>query len=102
MLDEHWQGRDRFELSGDPRTPLPLPEGVDCYAIAGTLAGGVVGELAGDGLVPEDSALGVHHDPDLTLAFEDGHSWTGEGVGHLDLLDRPEVYQTLRSWLTPA
>ena len=102
VLDEHWQERDRFELGDDPRSPLPLPDGVACYAIAGTLAGGVVGELTGDGLVPEDSALGEHDDPDLTLAFAEAHKWTGEGVGHLDLLDRAEVYEAMRSWLSTA
>jgi len=102
VLDEHWQGRDRFELGSDPRTPLPLPDGIACYAVAGILAGGVVGDIAGDGLVPVDSALGAHDDPDLTLALPEDHQWTGEGVGHLDLLDRPEVYQTVRAWLASA
>ncbi len=34
LLDEDWQGRDRFAHGHDTRTPLPLPDGVDCYAIA--------------------------------------------------------------------
>lgn len=101
VLDEHWQGRDRFEHGADPRSPLPLPDGVSCYAIAGTLPGGV-GELGGDGLVPEDIALGRHDDPELSLAFPEAHQWTGDGVNHLDLLDDAEVYETLRSWLSPV
>src|SRR5690606_10057172 len=31
IVDEHWQGRERFEIGRDARTPVPLPEGVDCY-----------------------------------------------------------------------
>jgi len=102
VLDEHWQGLDRFELGDDPRSPLPLPDGVACYAIAGVLTGGVVGGLGGDGLVPVDSALGQHDEPELALAFPVAHKWTGEGVGHLELLNRVEVYETIRSWLAPA
>jgi len=101
VLDEHWQGRERFGRDSDRRSPLPLPDGVDCYAIAGILANEIVGELNGDGIVPADSAFGLHDEPDLTLAFEDAHKWTGMGVGHLDLLGRAEVYETIHSWLSP-
>src|SRR5688572_2486417 len=38
VLDEHWQGRDRFAHGADPRCACPLPAGVRCYAIAGTLS----------------------------------------------------------------
>jgi pimeloyl-ACP methyl ester carboxylesterase len=74
---------------------FPLPDGVACYAAAATLAPGPIG----DGLVPLASALGRHRRPDKTLAFPDGHTWVGPGLGHFDLLDRPEVYAQLRAWL---
>jgi hypothetical protein len=96
VLDEHWSGRDRFEGGDDRRTPLPLPDGVACFAAAGTLAGG------GDGLVPVKSALGVHERAPLTLAFPDPHKWVGSGAGHFDLLDRPDVYDQVRGWLADA
>ena len=32
IVDEHWQGRDRFARARDHRTPVPLPEQVACYA----------------------------------------------------------------------
>jgi pimeloyl-ACP methyl ester carboxylesterase len=51
VLDEHWEGRDRFAMSRDLRTPLPLPTGVACYAIAGTTATGPAAKLAADGAV---------------------------------------------------
>jgi pimeloyl-ACP methyl ester carboxylesterase len=100
VLDEHWQGRDRFAHGSDTRHPLPLPEGVECYAIAATTAPEDRGKLPGDGLVPLDSALGRHHKPELTLAFPEAHQWIGFGMGHLALLNRAEVYATIRRWLS--
>jgi hypothetical protein len=100
VLDEHWEGRDRFGHGGDDRTPLPLPEGVSCYAIAGTKAlPGAAGRLPGDGLVPVDSALGRHARPELTLAFPPGHQWIAHRTSHVELLGSAEVYATLRGWL---
>lgn len=99
VLDEHWQGRDRFARSPDTRTPLPLPGGVDCYAIAASTSTQSARRLSGDGLVSVDSALGRHARPELALAFPDAHQWIGLGMGHLDLLGRPEVYDTIRRWL---
>jgi len=100
LLDEDWQGRDRFAHGGDSRWPLPLPDGVGCYAIAATTAPEAGGKLPGDGLVTVDSALGRHREPARTLAFSEAHQWIGFGMGHLDLLDQPEVYSKLESWLS--
>jgi pimeloyl-ACP methyl ester carboxylesterase len=100
VLDEHWGGRDRFAHAGDPRSRLQLPDGVECYAIAATTAAKARRKLPGDGLVSVDSALGRHARPELTLAFPEAHQWIGYGMGHLDLLDRAEVYAMLRRWLS--
>jgi len=100
VLDEHWEGRDRFAHGSDLRSRLELPDGVRCYAIAATKASEADGERPGDGLVPVDSALGRHERPELTLGFPDAHQWIGFGMGHLDLLSRAEVYATIRSWLS--
>lgn len=102
VLDEHWEGRDRFERCEDLRTPLPLPAGVDCYAIAGTTAPKPGGRLPGDLLVPLASALGQCERPELSLEFPDSHRWVGFGITHLDLLDRLDVYERIRSWLEPV
>jgi pimeloyl-ACP methyl ester carboxylesterase len=99
VLDEHWHGRGRFALEVDRRTALPLPEGVACYAIAGTTARGPARTLASDGMVPVASALGQCPRPELTLAFPEANRWIAFGTGHLDLLDRPEVYAKIASWL---
>lgn len=100
VLDEHWRGKGRFESGDDTRSPLALPEGVACYAVAGLRAGGLGGVIGGDGIVSVRSALGVHDKPELSLGFPDTHTWTASGVSHLGLLDRPKVYETLRSWLS--
>jgi pimeloyl-ACP methyl ester carboxylesterase len=99
VLDEHWEGRERFAHAGDPRSPVRLPDGVECYAIAATTAPSARSKLPGDGLVSVDSALGRHRKPELTLAFPKAHQWIGFGMGHLDLLSRAEVYARLRRWL---
>jgi hypothetical protein len=111
VLDEHWEGRDRFAKTGDPRRRLELPAGVRAYAIAGSLAFGEPTKgsearkraplrIPGDGMVPVDSALGRHAKPALLLRFPEAHQWVAFGTGHLDLLSRPEVYEKVRGWLS--
>ncbi len=100
VLDEHWEGRNRFAHGHDVRSRIELPAGVQCYAVAATKATEAGGKPQGDGLVPVDSALGRHEKPELTLGFSEAHQWIASGMGHLDLLSRAEVYATIRSWLS--
>lgn len=100
VLDEHWQGRDRFAHGSDQRSPLALPTEVRCYAIAGSLSTAPGGRLRGDGMVSVASALGTHASRELTLAFPEAHRSIALGTGHIDLLGSPAVYATIRSWLT--
>jgi pimeloyl-ACP methyl ester carboxylesterase len=99
VLDEDWQGFDRFEHAGDLRHPVQLPEGVASYAIAASL-GTKTGDLFGDGIVPVNSALGRHEDPKLTLSFSPSRQWIGYGMNHLDLLSRRSVSKQIECWLT--
>ena len=105
LLDEDWEGRDRFEHKGDARRAVPLPERVQCFAIAAT-TGKRVGDLRdrvlGDGIVPLSSALGRHKEPRFALSFAADRQWVGYGMNHLDLLGRQEVYEQIRSWLGPG
>lgn len=96
LLDEHWRGCDRFRHSPDRRKPLPLPKRVRCFTVAASIDRNYT---IGDGLVSVDSALGRHEDPNLTLAFAARNQWIGHGLNHWDLLDHPEVYKRMRSWL---
>ncbi len=103
LLDAHWQGASRFDHR-DHRTPVPLPAGVVCFALASTVggrnsAGALLGNLSGDGLVPVHSALGRHKNADFDLGLPESHTWLGHGISHLDLLSDPVVYRRLLAWL---
>jgi pimeloyl-ACP methyl ester carboxylesterase len=89
-------------ITEDEQEFVPLPQEVECYALAATLGkrrGRVAERLVGDGLVPLDSALGRHKDATRTLALPEDRQWVGYEMGHLELLGRPEVYAQLRKWL---
>jgi hypothetical protein len=100
LLDE--AGADRFSRQAPPPVTVPLPRGTRSHALAGTLgqaSGGVKTALLGDGLVPLDSALGRHPDPQRCLAFPPERQWVGEGLGHLALLSDAAVFERLRQIL---
>jgi len=104
VLDEHWQGRHRFQRLPDGRSPVPLPEGVRCHAIAATIApaaptltGAVLGPS--DGLVPLDSAMGRHPDPQHALRFARRSQWVVRDTSHLGLLNEPRVLRRMAGWL---
>ena len=89
---------------------VPLPRDVACYTIAATLAKrpqparatGVLTtakSLLGDGLVPLASALGDDADPARNLGVAAERRFVGYGMSHLDLLNRSEVGERVRSWL---
>lgn len=103
LVDEDWKEGDRFTRGDHRRAFLPLPEGVACFSLAGSLStkeGRLPGRLLGDGLVPVRSALGRHANPRRSLAFEPSRQHVIHGANHLDLLDRPDVYDQLKRWLS--
>jgi len=105
LVDEDWEERGRFKRSDGIPTTVPLPKGVACYAIAGTIgkkAGRLGARLVGDGIVPLESALGRHPDVQLALKFDESRQWVARSTGHLDLLSRPEVYAQIKRWLAAA
>lgn len=100
LLDEDWQGKDRFTRAG--RHHVPLPTGVACYAVAAAIAkhpGGPAQRWLGDGLVPLDSALGRGAEGHNSLAIPPNRQWVGFGMNHLDLLHNKKVYTQLKRWL---
>lgn len=101
LLDDDWQGRDRFDASPDLRQPVPLPEGVQCYAMAAATGKrtGALTDMLGDGIVPVNSALGRHKDPQRALSFAKSRQWVAYGTNHFDLLSGPAVYQRIQRWL---
>jgi hypothetical protein len=93
---------DRFAHGKDTRTPVPLPPGIEAFAIAGLAAerdDGVKARLLGDGLVPLASALGEHRARAFHLTFDDAHRWVARDTNHLQLQTSPVVYERVRGWL---
>lgn len=81
---------------------VPLPSGVKCYAAAAVRAAKrsrLSERLIGDGLVTLDSALGRHRDKARVLAIPRNRQWVGYGMGHRELLSRPEAYSQISAWL---
>ena len=102
LRDEEWSGSDRFAYRADNRLPMPLPDGVACFAMAAALGetpAACKGKLLGDSLVPLASALGRHRRAEYDLGIPDDRTWVGYGMNHLELLSRLEVYDQLRTWL---
>jgi len=105
ILDEDWQGTDRFDLAKDQRKAVPLPDSVTCFCVAATTAekrGPLADRLIGDGLVPVNSALGRHGEAHKAIAFDSDHQWITYRMNHMALLSRPEVTRKIIEWLTPA
>ena len=103
LLEQDWGARDRYApMRKDPRTPLPLPAGVECYTAAAlrTENGDTrSARLLGDGLVPLASALGEHRDERFALDFPRDHRWVGTGLSHFDLVSSPRMLARLERWL---
>lgn len=100
VLDDDWNGRDRFAHGEPLPLSLPLPPGVACFAVAATI-GNSEGDLkdrmlAGDGLVPLASAKGEHADPARTLPLT--HAVVVK-TNHMQLLASAEVQALLLRWL---
>ena len=98
IRESDWRDVEHVDVGHDPRTPTPLPRGVRCYAVAGTV-GAEAGVLAGDGIVPIDSALGRHRDAAFALAFDE--AVVVNDCHHVALMSQPQVYALLKRWLAP-
>lgn len=93
LIDEDWQQGDRFEYSEQRPRLVKIPEGIECFAVAGVLTDK---HCIGDGLVPLDSAFGKAGNEAL---FDESRCFRFEGVGHLELLRRPDVCSVIEEAL---
>ncbi len=105
LLAQDWTSQGRFDAAPATRTPVPLPPGVQCFALAAsTSAPGssrshqLRDHWVGDGLVPLASALGQHPDASLQLAFAPENQAIVHEMGHLQLLTDGRVTQRLLAW----
>lgn len=100
LLDDDWDGHDRFAHGVALPQWVPLPPGVAGFALAATIGkreGDMADRmLAGDGLVPVASALGRHPDPGRTLKMESAVLYQ---TNHMQLLSSGEVRERLLAWL---
>jgi pimeloyl-ACP methyl ester carboxylesterase len=102
VLDADWVGQDRFAHGAALPQTLPLPDGVQCFAVAATIGAEtdtLIQRLAGDVLVPLASALGQHPDPQRTLHFAATGQQTVYRTNHMQLLGSSAVYELLLAWL---
>jgi len=100
LVDADWAKRVPGKTSNLPRH-IPLPEKIACYSIAGTLANAsekTHNRILGDGLVPLNSALGLH--PDRTRCLDFMATRIIQDTSHLRLLESQKVYNQLEQWLT--
>jgi PGAP1-like protein len=105
LLDRDWMGRDRFARDGYLHHAQPLPRGVPAFTIAGSLSKRATDRDRtpyGDGLVPVASALGLHPDRSMAVAFPSTRRWIAYRTGHLDLLSSDAVYEHAKHWLADA
>lgn len=103
--DSEWRDHDRFDDLPRRNDALPLPDGVRCYAIAGSLGkkpGALSERLAGDGLVPLYSALGLNRKAARQLGLPESRRWIAYKTSHLGLLDSPQAYAQVKTWLSSA
>ncbi len=115
VLDSDWEDQDPQEPKSrfKPKTKqeqadrehLPLPyeaDGVACFTVAATLASKrslLADRLIGDGLVPLNSALGVHSNTTRSLAFAKSSQMVVYRTNHMALLGNLEVSEQLLIWL---
>ena len=100
VLDDDWEGQDRFAHGVPLPQFLPPPPGVRCFAVGASI-GKREGDLAdrmlaSDGLVPLASALGQHADPARCLDLEGVMVFQ---TNHMQLLSSSEVAAHLLRWL---
>jgi pimeloyl-ACP methyl ester carboxylesterase len=105
VLDDDWQGLDRFDLHFDQRRVLPLPDDVACHTVAAATSekrSTLGNRLIGDGLVSLHSSLGHHDDEQKRLSFAEESQWIVYRTSHMQLLSSPQVSEQIVHWLSPA
>ncbi len=98
LLDDDWDQADPDEFLRDRCSEVPFLPGANYHFVATSAAPAAVGAVLGDHLVRPSSASGRGRRRQLPFADEAGLTLTG--LHHFDLLNHPEIYAKLRTWLT--
>jgi len=92
----------RFALR-DPRHPVPLLPSIRHHLVAGSLSATPwLAALFGDSVVPVPSATDGACATAEAMALPPENVRILNGVSHLDLPRRPDVYQQIRAWSAEA
>jgi pimeloyl-ACP methyl ester carboxylesterase len=100
LVDEDWRGRDPDALRAVACREVPLLEGATHCFVAATITRSPrhpLGRLVGDCLVLVPSASGRSRA--RRIPFRSEHGMELGGASHFALLNHPQVYERLRSWL---
>jgi pimeloyl-ACP methyl ester carboxylesterase len=100
LLESDWADAPS-DARTSSRTAVALHDGARHFAVLTTLVGrhdSRLGEWVGDLLVRPASAIGDTGDH-RRLGFEEVNIRRMTGLHHLELLNHPEVYQQIHSWL---
>jgi pimeloyl-ACP methyl ester carboxylesterase len=100
LVDEDWRGRDPEALRAEACREVPLLPWADHFFVSATVTrdpSHPLGRLLGDILVLKPSATGRGRT--RRIPFRDEHGHHIGGTHHLALLNHPEVYERLCSWL---
>lgn len=102
LLESDWDHEDRFEPTGDQRSPVPLLNDIEYYAIAATnkKANTVNDGKLGDGLVTINSAFGHHKKDAFNLKFKKDNLFIIGETSHMQLLSCNKVYLKIKQWFT--
>ena len=103
IVESDTHSERRFDFVSDQRKPIPMPDGVACFAIATTSSASpnaINKHLVGDGLVPLNSALGIHENEAFHLNFKPENQWVGNNISHLGLLGNKTIYNVIHRWLS--
>ncbi len=87
------------QLLENRHEPIPLPNGIRCYAIAGIIGtqdDALHAKYLGDGLVPLDSALGRHQDASRHLEFPADRQAVLAATNHMQLLSDAGAYEAIK------
>jgi pimeloyl-ACP methyl ester carboxylesterase len=103
VVEADWRGQERAGLLGDPCADVPFLETATYCFMAASIVRDPrhpAGRLLGDGLVRYPSAAGTGGTRRVPFTPENGAHFPG--LHHFSLLNHPDVYAQLKTWLDTA
>jgi pimeloyl-ACP methyl ester carboxylesterase len=98
LIQEDWRENDPDEFLRDRCHEVPFLPSAAYHFVAATVASPALGRHVGDYLVRSYSATGAGSSRHVGFDADQGLTLTG--LHHLDLLNHPQIYATLREWVS--